>query len=729
MKRIAIKNNFIFNLFFCTLMTFFIEILFKLVSGFEVLDFSVLRIFLSCFILTYLIVFISNLCKKNWLRNTINLLYLFIYSIYALLQIGFINYLGVYISFNTSSQFGAVKDYIGDYIASFKAYYFIVFIPFIIALIFYLLFLRKKDTTKSRFSFKYLVSIGLVLIAIGIYYFTLTASFMQNELQIKSNAKLFNNPDIPTIAVNQFGVAVYGILDFKTFIFPVEEEHSVIDYTEQEAPLSLSRKVSPFLDELAQTDENKKYSALTNYFASQNITDYNDYSGMFEGKNVIVILIESANEAIINEEYFPNFTKLYNEGWHWVNNYSPRNSCATGNNEFSAMTSLYSIYNTCTSNVYKNNTYYESIFGLFNDKGYETTSFHDFVEWYYKRDVIHPNMGSGKYYGASALGIKTSANYGEWPSDEEFFEKAFDIILNRSSDKPFMTFLTTVTSHQPYSNSSTYGDLYKNFFKEKGYSTAVSRYFSKLKVVDNAIGLMLDKLNEAGILDDTVIVMLADHYPYGLNKSYIEEIIDHDLSDYDIEKTPFLIYNSNMTPKTMNSYNSYINLVPTLANLLNLDYDPRLYMGEDLMSDNYESRVVFADGSWKNEIAYYNASTSKIKYYGDQQYTSEEIQEINSKISLDNKYDFVIIPFNKMKNSPSGEMHCLKKKIKNFKTNLVKQKTKTSFSKYMLYNIAKKCDTYYFSKSINTSEYNKYKNSSNKSKNMKRKYNIDNLMC
>ena len=47
--------------------------------------------------------------------------------------------------------------------------------------------------------------------------------------------------------------------------------------------------------------------------------------------------------------------KMYNEGWHWTNNYSPRNSCATGNNEFSALTSLYSIYNTCTSNVYKNN--------------------------------------------------------------------------------------------------------------------------------------------------------------------------------------------------------------------------------------------------------------------------------------------------------------------------------------------------------------------------------------
>ena len=95
-----------------------------------------------------------------------------------------------------------------------------------------------------------------------------------------------------------------------------------------------------------------------------------------------------------------------------------------------------------------------------------------------------------------------------------------------------------------------------------------------------------------------------------------------------------------------------------------------------------------------------------------------------NKKSSDNKYDFGIMPFNKIKNSPSGEMNCLKKKLKTFKSNLIKQKTKTSFSKYMLYNIGKKTDVYYFIKSINISEYNKNKNSSiNKSKNTKNRYN------
>ena len=631
------NDTFVFNLLFVTLITFSIELIFRLISKFEIVSYSTLRIFLSTFILSVIITFLSNLSPKKWIKNAINLLYIFIYSIYAYIQLGFINYLGVYISFNTSSQLGAVKDYIGDYLDSFKLIFNVVFIPFIISII-VLVLMRKLEYKKIKFNRNYFLLLIIFISSIFIYYETLVIPFMQNKIQIKSNTKLFINPDVPTVAVNQFGVTVFGILDLKSFILPVEEEYTpveeVITHEESDSPSSVIRKVSPYLNEIARNETDKKYKDLNNYFASQKVTDYNDYTGAFEGKNVVVLLLESVNDAIIDEENFPNFTKMYNEGWHWINNYSPRNSCATGNNEFSAMTSLYSIYNTCTSNVYKNNTYFESIFGLFNQAGYRTNSFHNFVEWYYYRSTIHPNMGSGKYYGARDLGIKTASNYGEWPSDIELMDKAFDIILDSDDDRPFMTFITTVSSHQPYTNSSTYGDLYKKDFQSLGYSAPVSRYLSKLKVVDNALGLMIKKLEEKDKLNDTVIVMLADHYPYGLKKDYVKEMIKYDLGDYDIEKTPFVIYNPEMIPEEHTEYNSYINLLPTLANLMNLEYDPRLYMGTDLFSSSYESMVVFADGSWKNEIAYYNASTGKLKYYGDKTYSSEEILKINQEIDL-----------------------------------------------------------------------------------------------
>lgn len=663
-KKSKISDSYLFNLIFVTLITFAIEVIFRLISKFEIISYSTLRIFISTLILAIIVTFLSNLTPKKWMKNTINLIYILIYSIYAYVQLGFINYLGVYISFNTSSQLGAVKDYIGDYLESFKLIFNLVLIPFIISLVVIIL-TRKMEYKKTKVNIKHLILVIVLLCAIGEYYATLTVPFMQNKIQIKSNKKLFLTPDVPTVAVNQFGITVFGLLDLKSFVFPSDiEVESVEDSLETavQENKKVSREVSPYLVEFANSETNKKYKELNTYFASRKVTDYNDYTGVFEGKNVVVVLLESVNDAIIDENNFPNFYKMYKEGWHWINNYSPRNSCATGNNEFSAMTSLYSIYNNCTSNVYKNNTYFESIFGLFNDAGYRTNSFHNFVEWYYYRSTIHPNMGSGKYYGARELGIKTSSNYGEWPSDVELMDKAFDIILSGDNNKPFMTFITTVTSHQPYSNSSTYGDKYKKEFTSQGYSNSVSRYLSKLKVVDEALGVMLEKLDNAGVLEDTVIVLLADHYPYGLKKDYVKEMIDYDLSDYDIEKTPFVIYNPDMNSEEHTEYNSYINLVPTLANLMNLKYDPRLYIGTDLFSKDYESRVVFADGSWKNEIAYYNASTSKLKYYGEKEYTDEEILKINTTIDKQ-----ISMSSKAIKNN---YFNYLEKKIKEYNDNL-----------------------------------------------------------
>lgn len=630
MKRF-LSDNFINNLIVNTLVIFIIEVSFKLLNNFNVISYSTIRVLISSFIFGLIITFVARLFTKRVLRSIITLVFLFLYTFYTWLQLGFINFLGVYISMHTSNQFGAVIDYIGDYLTTFKWTYHLIYIPFIISLVYYLYLKKKDEYNKIKLSKKYLfVPLALTLCVLA-YYSTLKLDFMQNKYQTKSNISLIKNPSVPTIAVHEFGPVVFGLVDLKTFIFPVSEEVSVSENT-SETKKDVKREVSGVLEELASGEENK-YSKINKYFASREVTDYNDYTGYFKGKNVIVILMESVNNGIINESEFPNFYKMYSNGWSWTNNYSPRNSCATGNNEFSLMTGLYSIYNTCTSNSYKNNTYFESIFGLFNSAGYTTRSYHDYTEWYYYRNTIHSNMGSNKYLDVDDLNMKIRGVYGQWPSDEEFFTNAMDNLLNTDVNEPFMAFFTTVTTHQPYISSSEYGDLYKDYYEELGYSTPVSRYFSKMKVLDNALGIMLDTLESKGMLEDTVIVLTADHYPYGLKDDYLSEFIDGDLDDYEAERTPFVIYNPSISGVKYTDYTSYINILPTLANLMGLEYDPRLYMGTDLFSDSYESRVVFADGSWKNEYAYYNASTSSIKYYSDKEYTIDEINEINNIIS------------------------------------------------------------------------------------------------
>jgi phosphoglycerol transferase MdoB-like AlkP superfamily enzyme len=168
---------------------------------------------------------------------------------------------------------------------------------------------------------------------------------------------------------------------------------------------------------------------------------------------------------------------------------------------------------------------------------------------------------------------------------------------------------------------------------------------SKLKIVDDAIGKLLELLEENGKLNDTVIMLYADHEPYGISDEVFNQITKYDVltSTGDVDRTPFIIYNPELTPTKYDEYTSFINILPTLANLFDLDYDPRLYGGEDLLSDTYTNVVAFADGSWRSDIAYFDATTSNITYLSDKTYSSEEIKKINNKIKTEMDMDNLAI--------------------------------------------------------------------------------------
>ena len=658
-----INKNILLNTLVNFTLLIMIEIIFKITNFFSLLDWSSVRILISSFIISFIIANIEYFIPKR-AHKYINIIFIFICSIYALAETAFNNYIGVYMSLGTSSQLGAVIDYIREFILSFKWYYYFNLLPFVIS-IFYYIFINKKIINKFNISkyknnyktldkIRFLKKIGLsllILIAfVSLHFSTLYIPFMQNKLQVVSNSKLFKNPSVPSVTIKQFGINMYGILDVKHYLFPSEttDEYNVENNRKNNSGIDNSRKFDDAKwEELIANETNKKLNTLNNYFINNNITDVNDYTGLFKDKNLIVIMLESVNDIIINKEDYPNFYKMYSEGMSWKNNYSPRNSCSTGNNEMSAMTSLYSIYNTCTANEYKENTYFEAIFNLFNDQGYKTFSAHNYTEHYYYRTEIHTNMGSGIYYGVEDLGISYSNQYKNWSSDEDFMIEVLEILDKDYSDGKFMTWLTTVSSHQPYYYSSKEGDKYLDLYKDLDIKKDLKRYKSKLKILDNALGILLDGLKEKGILEDTVIVMFGDHYPYGLSTSTINSVLDYDTTvDYEAERVPFVIYNSETTSQTFDEYTSYINILPTIANLFDLNYDPRLYMGTDLLSEDYESLVVFADGSWKNEYAYYDASKSDIEYFTDKTYTIEELQAINENIDMKIKMSSLAIKNN-----------------------------------------------------------------------------------
>lgn len=645
MKKI---NIFLYNILLLFIPWFLIEIIFKLVSIINLLNISTIRIIFSTLFLSIVIGYIELFLKEKT-KKKLNITVILIITIYSILQVGLNNFIGVYISLNVSSQTGAVISYIFEFLKSLHWYYYFLIIPFILLLVYYKLLDKKiiklninKDIVPVKQSIQ---GISFLLVTGFLFYLTIELPVFQNELQITSNKDLFNYPTNPGITIKQFGPTVYSLLDIKS-IFVKNNEVKKIEYTYKQNKKSIDD--TEWIN-LINNEEDIMLNELNQYFINNNIEDKNSYTGLFEDKNLIVIMMESVNDIFINKDLYPNFYKLLSNGFYFKNHYSPRNSCSTGNNELSGMIGLYSIYSECTANTYSDNVYPESLFNLFNEKGYKTTSMHNYTEQYYTRRKIHTNLGSQRYYDVDDLKLTYKTKEEEWSSDEEFMKQVVKILSNYNNDERFMTWLTTVTSHQPYGDS-LYGNMYLDLFKDKkydNYDIKLKRYMSKLKVLDNGLGILIDGLNKQGKLNDTVIVLYGDHYPYGLSTNLLEPALPYSLEEkYEAERVPFVIWSNDIEATTFSEYTSYVNITPTLANLFNLNFDSRYYIGSDLFSNDYNSITVFADSSWKNKDAFYDASTSTITYYGDKEYSKEDILKINDLVEKKIYYSSLAIRFN-----------------------------------------------------------------------------------
>ena len=215
MKKYINKNiilNTIINFTFMIL----IEIIFKIVNFFNLIDISSIRIILGSFIISFIISSIEYFIPKK-LHKYINILFIFVCSFYSWLETGFNNFIGVYMSFGTSSQLGAVIDYIREFVLSFKWYYYFTMLPFILIILYYIFYDKKiknkykinisknnyKLLNKTMFVKKILLSFMLLNIISSLYLITVFAPFMQNKLQVVKTKELLINPIVPSITVKQ----------------------------------------------------------------------------------------------------------------------------------------------------------------------------------------------------------------------------------------------------------------------------------------------------------------------------------------------------------------------------------------------------------------------------------------------------------------------------------------------------------------------------------------------
>lgn len=185
--------------------------------------------------------------------------------------------------------------------------------------------------------------------------------------------------------------------------------------------------------------------------------------------------------------------------------------------------------------------------------------------------------------------------------------------------------------------------------KDLPYSHRAKAYLATQIELDKAIGELIQELEAAGRLDDTVIVISPDHYPYGLTLEELNELSTYQRDNtFEKHHTPLLIWNSNMEePVKIEKVCSSLDVLPTILNLFGIEYDSRLLMGNDILSNNKEQIVIFSDRSFITEKGRYSSVTGTFTPNDgvevDENYDEEISQIVYQKFKmstmiLDNDY-------------------------------------------------------------------------------------------
>jgi len=359
---------------------------------------------------------------------------------------------------------------------------------------------------------------------------------------------------------------------------------------------------------LAAAEKNKEIKTLHEYFANEEVTRKNEYTGMFEGYNLIYITAEGFAPYAMQEGLTPTLLKMANEGFVFNNYYAPLWMTSTIDGEFVNCTGLlpdrfYSLRRMIGHDM-------RFCFGhMFGELGYKTNAYHNHSYSYYDRDETHPSMGYTYKGRGNGLNIKK-----QWPgSDLEMMELSVPEYIG---EEPFHTYYMTVSGHMEYNfngNRMSYNN--RDAVKELPYSEMAKAYIACNLELEKALTYLVEQLETAGIANRTVIALATDHYPYGLEKEVIDELVGHEVEEsFELYESTLILWSPSMKePVTVDKYCSAIDIAPTLANLFGLSYDSRLYMGKDILSDS-EGLVMFQDKSFITDRVMYNAANGKVIY-------------------------------------------------------------------------------------------------------------------
>ena len=503
----------------------------------------------------------------------------------------------------------------------------LILIPFILFIIF-----KNKIFNFNRNNYKYMLSfIAILLLSLlGIFIVV-----KKDNKGFYSLQRLLFKTHAPMLTIDKTGLLTMEMIDIERYIFGFTEDmydeniNKVNQKEEIVKPIEYNKTDIDF-DKLISKETNETIKNMHEYFKNIDASNKNDYTGLFKGKNLIFITAEAFDTIALSEELTPTLYKMANNSFIFNNYYQPLYPVSTSDGEYMNLTSLIPKEGVWSFSKSSKISMPYGIGNIFKKDGYVTYGFHNHNYKYYDRDKSHKNIGL-TYYGCGN-GLEKKMNCKHWPnSDKEMIDATTNYYID--NDK-FMTYYMTVSGHLNYNfNGNNMAYRNKDKVKNLPYSKAVKAYYATQIELDKAMESLLKELESKNKLNDTLIVIAPDHYPYGLTTKQMNEVSTIDRSDkFEKFHTTLIMYNPNIEKTEVNKVISSIDILPTIYNLYGIEYDSRLLIGRDIFSDN-EHIVILSDRSWITDKGRYNSVTKKFTNNTDEVIDEDYINIINTIVN------------------------------------------------------------------------------------------------
>ena len=405
--------------------------------------------------------------------------------------------------------------------------------------------------------------------------------------------------------------------------------------------------------EVAITEEELEF--LDNSYAEE-LNPKNKYTGKYKDRNLIIIQLEGMDNWIVNKNDTPTIYKMMNSGINFTKHYSFYNGGgSTFNSEFAINTGYVTPF-SYSKNAYtfNKNDFPNSLAHIFKSMDYNVNAFHMNSGEYYSRKVNYKNWGYDAYYG-----LKDTKDY-----SDSSYELDRELILNEKfqelmfpEDKPFLDYIITYTGHLPFTNKkgtckrlynedieremNETGAIEEPEFVEMSEEECVRRQNTE---TDYMMALLIDALKERELLDNTVIVVVTDHYLYTLEDQTILERYKNTSNNL-INNTPFFIWDSKSKKKNITEVTTQLNILPTILNLFGIEFNKNNYIGEDALANKYKGIAFFNDYSWYDGNVYVDNGVVT----NDKKISNDKLLEKNEYVSYLIKKNDLTLKYNYFK--------------------------------------------------------------------------------